>query len=619
MLNKKRENDNTNAENKAAWKNAQSSNGEINKTTNEDIKKSIEITAQTEKDNAKNYTAAQKKEKAKNEKRAAKTAKREKSAADKVHKLALKLQRGANEAAVVQAKQADGFFLGVLINALGQFLYEIGFQAEYFCIKVYRAIKYAVYALGAGFFAILRSVARSIGVFLLGIWRDVTRPAVHFATNFTRAVRHFFSALFRGKNPFLAVSQSLKKGKSKGKNSGLHAISYVLPLCAVAVFTFTVNAALATPFSLAVMYNDEFIGYIESDFVWDDAESKVRSRIRAVSSDQTFQTHPEFEVVSVDLAARLESTELADRIMESSSDQIMQASGVYVGENLVAVTSEGDAIRTLLDTTISISTPAEGENARVSFVHDIYVEDGLYYTESVTSFAQAESTLNTNLYLQTAVTVTQTREVEVPYAEIEEESNQYAKGTSRVGSYGQNGINSLTEDITYIDGVEVSRVVLSETVVKEPVTKITYIGTAEPISGGIYEGEILAGTGALLWPVPAYTGTTTEFQAPERPTHRGLDITAPAGTPIIAADSGTVIESTWHWSWGNYLLISHGNGMTTRYAHCTETYVSAGMNVDKGAVIATVGNTGVSYGNHLHFEVEVNGSLYNPRQYVVQP
>ena len=97
--------------------------------------------------------------------------------------------------------------------------------------------------------------------------------------------------------------------------------------------------------------------------------------------------------------------------------------------------------------------------------------------------------------------------------------------------------------------------------------------------------------------------------------HRGTDICAPAGTPIYACDSGTVIEAGWHSSWGNYVLIDHGNGMTTRYAHCTSLLVGAGTNVARGQLIATVGSTGYSSGNHCHLEVTVNGSLTNPMNY----
>lgn len=85
---------------------------------------------------------------------------------------------------------------------------------------------------------------------------------------------------------------------------------------------------------------------------------------------------------------------------------------------------------------------------------------------------------------------------------------------------------------------------------------------------------------------------------------------------ILAADSGTVIEAGYHWSFGNYLLIDHGNGITTRYAHCSALLVGAGSTVTRGQQIATIGISGVATGYHCHFEVAVNGSLVNPAPYL---
>ena len=100
-------------------------------------------------------------------------------------------------------------------------------------------------------------------------------------------------------------------------------------------------------------------------------------------------------------------------------------------------------------------------------------------------------------------------------------------------------------------------------------------------------------------------------------THAGLDIAAPKGTAIKAAASGTVTYAgNAGDGYGNYVIISHGNGVTTVYAHCSSLLVSAGQTVSKGEVIAKVGSTGNSTGNHLHFEVRVNGVAYNPQYYV---
>lgn len=99
--------------------------------------------------------------------------------------------------------------------------------------------------------------------------------------------------------------------------------------------------------------------------------------------------------------------------------------------------------------------------------------------------------------------------------------------------------------------------------------------------------------------------------------HSGLDIGAPRGTPIKAAASGTVIYSgNCGDGYGNYVIISHGNGVQTVYAHCSQLLVKKGQNVSQGEVIAKVGSTGNSSGNHLHLEVRKNGVTYNPQNYV---
>lgn len=99
--------------------------------------------------------------------------------------------------------------------------------------------------------------------------------------------------------------------------------------------------------------------------------------------------------------------------------------------------------------------------------------------------------------------------------------------------------------------------------------------------------------------------------------HSGLDIAAPYGTPIKAAASGTVTYSgNANDGYGYYIIVAHSNGVTTVYAHCSQLLVSKGEKVSQGQVIAKVGSTGNSTGNHLHFEVRKNGITYNPQNYV---
>ena len=98
--------------------------------------------------------------------------------------------------------------------------------------------------------------------------------------------------------------------------------------------------------------------------------------------------------------------------------------------------------------------------------------------------------------------------------------------------------------------------------------------------------------------------------------HTGLDIAAATGTKIKAAAGGTVTFSGYKGSFGYMVVINHGNGIETYYAHCSKLYVSAGQKVNQGDVIAAVGNTGNSTGPHLHLEIRINGVAYNPQNYL---
>ena len=123
------------------------------------------------------------------------------------------------------------------------------------------------------------------------------------------------------------------------------------------------------------------------------------------------------------------------------------------------------------------------------------------------------------------------------------------------------------------------------------------------------------GDGTLQWPLPGHTYISCHFgevDAFGNAGHRGTDIPAPEGTPILASHSGTVLVSGWNDSYGNQVLLDNGAGLSTRYAHMTATAVTADETVTDGQVIGYVGSTGDSTGNHLHFEMMQGGIRVNP-------
>lgn len=171
------------------------------------------------------------------------------------------------------------------------------------------------------------------------------------------------------------------------------------------------------------------------------------------------------------------------------------------------------------------------------------------------------------------------------------------------------------------DMVSVDEVVSKLYVEKKKAIKVAQ-NTSSKASGYVNTQTITSGGKAslgisLIRPI---SGTiTSRFGASSNirsSAHTGLDISAPTGTAIKAAASGTVTFAGWKGSYGYMIVISHGNGVQTYYAHCSKLYASVGQTVSQGETIAAVGSTGNSTGPHLHLEVRVNGVAYNPQNYV---
>ena len=134
-------------------------------------------------------------------------------------------------------------------------------------------------------------------------------------------------------------------------------------------------------------------------------------------------------------------------------------------------------------------------------------------------------------------------------------------------------------------------------------------------SGGEYIGGVLA------WPVPGYSRITSPFGMRVHPItgvyklHTGMDVGAPIGANFVAANSGIVVKAEYNRAYGNMVMINHGGGIMTLYAHGSEILVQVGQQVLRGDPVLKVGSTGYSTGPHAHFEVRVNGVYQNPVDY----
>lgn len=134
-------------------------------------------------------------------------------------------------------------------------------------------------------------------------------------------------------------------------------------------------------------------------------------------------------------------------------------------------------------------------------------------------------------------------------------------------------------------------------------------------------GEDYVG-GIMAWPVPGYTYITSQFGMRVHPVtgifklHTGTDIRAPIGANFIAANDGVVVKAGWNNAYGNMVMINHGGGVMTLYAHGSQICVELGQEVKRGDIVLKVGSTGYSTGPHAHFEVRINGKYVNPLDYI---
>lgn len=167
----------------------------------------------------------------------------------------------------------------------------------------------------------------------------------------------------------------------------------------------------------------------------------------------------------------------------------------------------------------------------------------------------------------------------------------------------------MTANVTYINGEETEREVVASVTLSQPVTEQQLRGTKER--------PTWYPTGSFSWPCTGILTSRFGYRSLLGSTyHSGIDIGNSYGTSIYASDGGTVTYSGWMSGYGYLIIIDHGNGYQTYYGHNSSLVASLGQKVHKGQLIARMGSTGRSTGNHCHFGVKFNGTFVNPLNYL---
>ena len=204
-------------------------------------------------------------------------------------------------------------------------------------------------------------------------------------------------------------------------------------------------------------------------------------------------------------------------------------------------------------------------------------------------------------------------EAEKIIAELKEKKSQNADKITYVTKYSSDVLEESTVDSVvaslYIEPPPPPPPVVTYTSRTTSYRATGSVNTSQTVSYAVQPIGI-----SLIRPV---SGTiTSRFGRRSRGTHTGLDIATSKGTPIVAAAAGTVSFAGTKGSYGNLVVVDHGNGVQTYYAHCNTINCTAGQAVAQGQQISTIGSTGNSTGPHLHLEVRINGICQNPQNYL---
>lgn len=540
---------------------------------------------------------------------------------------------------------------------------------------VFHGILHIIAAILRGFDRIKKHLVR----FFRKVWEVISAPFIRYFKAFKVG-----SAEISRKNraegkkaSFGAFVRFFGKAIFGKRGLAVTLFNYALPVISCVFLVNIIAYATSMTYALKLTVNGNFVGYIADETVFSDAEQMLQDRINYTGAATDVVTFtPAYEVDMVGYGSTLSTYQVTDRMLQLLDKQIEYGFGVYIGENYYGTLYESKRAESTLESLLDkYRTDNPKENVvfekEIQFVPGLYLADSFVNEDSLLSLLTSNRTVaayytvvegdspstivsktgmsydelarlnpgfneKTRVYVGDKYMINQdepylnviiTREEHynevIAYDTEYTTTNKRFEGDRWITTNGVNGESSVVANVSYINGVEVGRSVLSRVTLKSPVTQVVAVGTMERPT--VAASASTTEAGKLIWPLPQGVGTVASGWG-GYPGHTGQDIMAPYGTPIFAGDSGVITDIyyepnanylTCNGGYGNLVVITHDNGMKTYYAHCSaiaDIYV--GQRVTAGENIAFVGSTGRSYGDHLHIEVHIGGHKVDPGPYL---
>jgi len=484
-----------------------------------------------------------------------------------------------------------------------------------------------------------------------------------------RAIRNKSAAAYKEggiKAMFAAIMRVFREGFERNAQAAIKVRNYLLPAGGIFILALTIFIFSQLTFGLVVEYDGVKIGNIKHENIYTTAENQLMQRVLYEEGDD-IEIVPQFKLAVVNKNSFLTSDQVTDKLIAASTNVVEEASGLYVDGALVGAVREKEELENTLDGILA-KYATGGEGDIVSFVKDVQIKEGLYPVSSIIKMASLKEKISGEAASETVYTVSsgdtpydvarkagisldtfyalnpitkttfvigqkvtiassepflsvkvqreEVRKETVKYNTITTKNNSYYSTYRRVTRKGRDGVNEVTYLVTYLNGVATEKEIVNTKVISAPVDEKVTVGTKVQSDYTSSSMNASSGNGrvpGLIWP----TSGRISCRWWGYYNHRGLDIAAPSGTPIYAAASGTVISyKNLRNGYGRHIIIDHGNGVQTLYAHTSAVYVKVGQKVSRGQKVAAVGRTGWATGNHLHFGIMINGVYKNPELYL---
>ncbi len=388
----------------------------------------------------------------------------------------------------------------------------------------------------------------------------------------------------------------------------LHTLRYSrIALFAASLVIGTIITVLFSGITLAynVEYNGTVIAQIKTKGQYVQALSAAENMLYGAELKE-LTTAPKFHVTFTTKKNLDDSNTVADEMIKQS-DSVSKGIALKVdGEIIACVPDDARLVEFISDYLENYVTEGEVSSEFVKEVSCVYG----YYPNNLFYDIKAVEEIIFSLDVKTVQTIRSQKEI--PYTSVTRKSDSRVLGDIQTVVTGVNGVKETVETIEMINKTAVKTVVESEVIISQPVQEIIVVGTKKDTSvSNVYVSQL-----DCIWPLKRVAQQVVSAYYGDGRNHKGVDIASPTGTPIYAAQAGTVVDAKYSNGYGYHIIVDHGNGYKTLYAHCSQLLVNVGEAIYQGQVIALVGSTGISTGSHLHFEVIKDGVNLNPASFI---